>query len=744
MNEKPEICLSIRTKDFFAIARAYGIPIYYILIVNNIHNMRAFEPRVISFQLEESIQDERIFFAIQKILSWIFEGEIVTQDELPDLCRTQKLCYYPYDEKRIDLYTLFLAFAEIMADTYGEKHYVRNIKAFYQIYGIETSGSMPVDIHLSKAELTLPQKKTRRAVYRNMDWESLYEVCTLCREFVDGKRRLTQRELLLLARNFCGAEKGKNQFLQLLNSPENAGYSYTQRNWRAILNGIIKGNVPPQKCQDCPHEEECCHGETMLATVKPGRHDVRVLERQSYVSLQEAESDFAEKFQQAIAAEDDGMHLILAQTGLGKTRTYLEYLKHAEKPCLIAVPTHQLMQEVAQKAVEMGITDLCCTPILPWNLSEGILNKVDHLYRIGAGSEVLKFLSKCAENLPETDADAVLIRNYLQELKQANRFQGHMITTHARLLVMSEAVLQSHQIIIDEDILRQVFCTGSVPISDVRNVLHQHIFSNAAKQKLGLITHKNGYFQFPEKTPGENLVSDMQMQKLQEIQSNLFGMLRAETLYADAEKVLFLERKRLPKGKLIILSATANEEIYRRLFPERSVVAYSCKKAAYLGKVVQYTDCSYSRFALEHEPERKDRMLKLVGKKPVITFRSVEQFFETTYHFGNVEGINCLAGKDLAVIGLPNVAEEIYGLFGMLAGAEMKRKKMRPQRIQHNGYSFYLNTYDDLVLREIQSWMISSQLEQAVGRARLLRNDCTVMVFSGFPVEQGEIVRGKV
>lgn len=193
MNSNSEIYLTIRTKDFFAIARVYGIPIYYILIVNNIHNMKIFEPRVISFQLEESIQDERIFFAIQKILSWIFEGEIVTQDELPDLWKTQKLCYYPYNEKRIDLYTPFLAFAEIMADTYGEKHYVRNIKAFYQGYGIETSGSMPVNIQLPKSEMTLPQKKTRRAVYRNMDWESLYEVCTLCREFVDGTRRLTQR-----------------------------------------------------------------------------------------------------------------------------------------------------------------------------------------------------------------------------------------------------------------------------------------------------------------------------------------------------------------------------------------------------------------------------------------------------------------------------------------------------------------------------------------------------------------------
>ena len=40
----------------------------------------------------------------------------------------------------------------------------------------------------------------------------------------------------------------------------------------------------------------------------------------------------------------------------------------------------------------------------------------------------------------------------------------------------------------------------------------------------------------------------------------------------------------------------------------------------------------------------------------------------------------------------------------------------------------------------IQIWLLSSQLEQAVGRARLLRNDCKVEVYSGFPVEQAEYI----
>ena len=36
--------------------------------------------------------------------------------------------------------------------------------------------------------------------------------------------------------------------------------------------------------------------------------------------------------------------------------------------------------------------------------------------------------------------------------------------------------------------------------------------------------------------------------------------------------------------------------------------------------------------------------------------------------------------------------------------------------------------------------MIESELEQAVGRARLLRNSCEVHLFSSFPISQSHMV----
>jgi hypothetical protein len=60
----------------------------------------------------------------------------------------------------------------------------------------------------------------------------------------------------------------------------------------------------------------------------------------------------------------------------------------------------------------------------------------------------------------------------------------------------------------------------------------------------------------------------------------------------------------------------------------------------------------------------------------------------------------------------------------MLVGVDVVKQNMRYQKITYNGYEFFMNTFDNYILRTIQIWLIDSALEQAVGRARLLRQDC--------------------
>ena len=170
---------------------------------------------------------------------------------------------------------------------------------------------------------------------------------------------------------------------------------------------------------------------------------------------------------------------------------------------------------------------------------------------------------------------------------------------------------------------------------------------------------------------------------------------------------------------------------------------YICKTAKYMGRIEQYTNSSYSRYALTAGKDSEQLMKEIHNisdNNEIITFKCIEQEFNTEYHFGGIEGLNCLEGKDISVIGLPNVDEKVYRLYGMLMGIDYKESNLKNIKVQYNGFEFYINTFMDHRLQTIQMWILSSLLEQAVGRARLLRHNCTVKVFARFPIEQAVVI----
>lgn len=654
----------------------------------------------------------------------------------------------------IDVYTIFLAFIDFMREKYGEKHYKERINEFARHNNVELSGTIPKMHWLENKSFILTptayiageiihsenlikdkraevnsvrSKSSKRATYRNFNWDNLYTSCKLFKEFAYGES-LNHEDFLFIARNMCGADKGKKVFLDIMDKRT------SNKNWREMLNGIIKGNVPIQGCEICKYSNVCCHCSNMLETANPKLNEIKVTKLPEYVNILEAEKDLKDKFSQAVKSDEKGIHIIKAQTGLGKTKTYIDYLKSADMPCVIAVPTHELKEEIYQRAVRNGIINISCTPAFPMDMvSKKIADEVDHLYKIGAGKEVMMHLTMILSELNKSEKDYQIIKEFLEESKRTTEFKGHIITTHAKLITVSENSFTNHQIIIDEDILRQIYNTSFVSISDIRKVINNKNIPYNLTNELRKFLHEKGYRACDDKIEIGH-ISD-----LSNIDVNIYGLLNAEITYADDKNVLFIDRKRLSYDKVIIMSATAEHKLYEMLFKDRKIFRYECKKTRYIGKVIQHTDSSYSRFNLKNDIEKINKLIYVTKGKPVITFQSIECKFDTKYHFGNVEGLNLLEGKDLFVIGLPNLPEEVYKLFGMCAGADIKGK-MRPQRIEYNCCSFRVNTFDNPALRMIQIWLLSSQLEQAVGRARLLRNDCKVEVYSGFPVEQAEYI----
>jgi hypothetical protein len=142
-----------------------------------------------------------------------------------------------------------------------------------------------------------------------------------------------------------------------------------------------------------------------------------------------------------------------------------------------------------------------------------------------------------------------------------------------------------------------------------------------------------------------------------------------------------------------------------------------------------------SRAFLADKPGILEEFSKLADAKNRITFK--KHSIDGELFFGKTTGIDTLKGKDLNVMGTPHQPEFLYKLFAYTVGLHFnENSKMSYRPVRYNGMKFWFMTFDDEALREIQLWMIASELEQAVGRARPLREKCTVNVFSNYPLPQ--------
>jgi hypothetical protein len=197
-----------------------------------------------------------------------------------------------------------------------------------------------------------------------------------------------------------------------------------------------------------------------------------------------------------------------------------------------------------------------------------------------------------------------------------------------------------------------------------------------------------------------------------------------------------------PDTKYIMVSATVDETVCNLYFGEDNVVFCECKKARLAGQLNLIYDKPMSRACIDGDTSVIERITAWSGFKHLITFK---KYHRGDLHFGNTEGCDFLKGKDIDVIGTPHQPDWIYKLFAYSIGAKFDTEaKIKPGlTTEHNGYRFRFTTYEDEVLRAIQFYVIESQLEQAVGRARLLRCDCTVNLYSNFPLSQVKLMRSE-
>lgn len=593
------------------------------------------------FFIREKVSDERTALFFGDLLRRIFNttysnNQYDYPEEMPD--------------NEISIYEILFAFIDHIRNKTDEKHYKEHLKKEFEKMKIDLKENLPA-IHLLKdntytltptetyrsgydvkqriAKWKLNGKtqneqgvrgKNRRAVYRNFKWENLYESCHLYRDFVNGEIETT-KSIYMLARNLCGAEKGKQKFLEIMHSEKNRDKHYVLINWKEILTAIIKDDVPVAGCENCEYCDICSHADNMLSTAKPTKREVRVLKKEKCVTIEKAYQELQFAFQRAVESHDSKIYIINGQTALGKTSTYIRYMKENVKHLLIAVPTHELKEQIINDARIAGVENICATPdIDTYGISEEIIDEMQCIYHIGAGAYAMKFLSSKLQYLDSNSSDYDNISRYLKDCKSSVRFKGHIITTHAKLLHMSQKVFESHEIIIDEDILRNALRTESIDIAEVKRIRNSGILPEYMGARLGEICMKRGYHMMDEL---DIFINESQFEKLKRRNANVYGLLKSRYINIQNGKITFLIEEKLPEFKLIILSATISHELYSMIYSDRMIDYYECPKAEYRGRIIQYTDSSYSRYALNEDSSRKKLLIERCQNHAVITFKSI-------------------------------------------------------------------------------------------------------------------------
>ena len=505
--------------------------------------------------------------------------------------------------------------------------------------------------------------------------------------------------------------------------------SYTDNNFN-ICTYVKLFEYPPKPVFTfSPYDEDADIYDIISAT-KDIRGRIEQIEPINKVTLTDAEQIFNDKLNEVIESDDDSkINLFILPTGIGKTQFITNM---TGSTVTIAAPTNKLKDEIAGRMKSNYVV----TPELPEFDNEELNSRIRYFYSVGVPNKAIKVLYNMVEGIGLSGSSASDIEkatNYIDALQCSNNTDKTVLTTHNRILFTD---YRPDTIIFDEDPLNHLIDIKQLLISDFNGL--QYIFPELRQLVNFLELCCPGEIIETQKF---NLDLDTLADKipLRGLDSNIFDYFNSRFFIRDIQNsniIHYVVKRDLPKNKkIIILSASLPLYMYQKLFgPELNVVDVSDVEQT--GKIIQYTQKSCSRNSLNRYHEK---ISARVGDKKVITFKSFSGCFSNpveNMYFGNCSGYDTLTGQDIVVVGTPHRNNIEYLLTAKVLGIDFQMADaiMDEQKIEYNGFRFKFNCFNHSELRNIQLALIESDLIQAVGRARTLRTNATVELYSNFPL----------
>ena len=755
------------------------------------------------FILENLLRDSFLAKIIIRMLMVLFPESDKACKDLNRLFLGGKELFYFNEDARLNLVSLFISVKTVFYQNKDFKHNIRgfgkecgiflydNLPAFGPIlmlepliekiqskidenatvniinyihkFPVENSSIFAIkgipDIYISNTRFPRAgTKKTRM----HLDICGSYEHCFLLKEFMEGTRNINHVEkfgILLNLRQIRGGEKLFKNTIEKYESEQ------TVEKWSVVLKDCKHYDYnKPMFCRNfCPYCADCpCQG-TILQALRLN-HKIITKTPPEYVSLEEAYSQLQDNLRAALASPEEGIHLIRAQTGLGKTKAYIdEVVLHPNSGFVIAVPTNKLKNEIYERLRRQEVPEeqIFVTPSIRGNpfVPDMTQQRILMEHERGRHDQTKAILEELIHEKDGRGMGKAQKEELMRIITGMNAYQGEriIVTTHKYFFYISETVKYQKTVIVDEDILKQIFNdTYSVSIEELEAVASAGIKGHSDIAKVMLNSPAEKYMKLEKMRFDDLTVEESEkIETKMRFEGNVYDLHLARSFVRHDEKVTGRDEVRyfcpswFRSKKIIVMSATLNPDIYAAYFVSMKIHTYPEKKARYKGKLVQYSYHSLGRRDLSNKLEAFAFASAFFnGKSPdYISFKYLNNIEvnknlpRLSLHFGNTMGIDELAGHDFAVIGTAFMHEDADKLIGVYLGADVNNEENRQperRRIDYGSFNFVLSVYEDLLLRKIQLYGIESEMEQAVGRARLLRNDCTVLVLSAFPCDGAE------
>lgn len=619
------------------------------------------------------------------------------------------------------------------------------------------------------ADVNIKIKLDRKTEYSPSKLDNL---CMLWSNYCKGES-ITHEEKLHIIWNICNDENLSNKFLDVTSifEPDN----FKKREYDLNYARDVR-NYFPQCCKNsnCRYYEQC--RETNIINLL-GKLAPEIISEKKYTSVEVARKELTTKMTEVLISREKGIDIICGGTGVGKTTLFFQSIK--DKRFIYGTSNHNLKKEICEIAKNNGLifSTLDSLPIF----NDVVVNEtIKNYYAIGdskAVENLLRSLSKKdtrAENCSIADKEDILsARTFLEAKQEFRKYEGNRITTHQYIINNINDIPEDTLIVFDEDPTQSLEKSEKFRLEDLQLILDEY-----KNDLLELPSFGDGNEKFKQDLKHDIIVLEKIINKLKsfeigksyskedigllnisfrillkyqhklKIKNNIIGFENLTGLIISVSDggtfVNYAYSVTLPANKqYLILSATPDINAYTKY--GSAVRLHKISDIQNKGTIIQDINRSFSKTSINNLKEEDIELVKeIMNEQDVEALITHKQFkdngtFDTELvednskgHFNAVAGSNKMVGKNLMIAGTFNHNPQKYINTALARGYKIVSTEMSQQTVEWDGVKFSYYTFKDAVLRDIHLYSVFAESVQAVGRARLYDNDCTVLLLSNF------------